>query len=360
MQNATEQILVWLPSPIGDAVLCTPALRAIRRQFESSKIIFLANPVIRQVLSPSDFNNTWLEYDNTNPLAVSKKLKTHKFTHAILLKNSFASALACFLARIPSRIGYARDGRGPLLTEKLHPPKSSPATFKPISMIDYYLAIASWLGADSGNRTLELLLDPEDRHSTQAKLPTLSARNGPLVILVPGTAGGHSKCWIPERFAKTADWLITNHNATVVISVAPNLTETKIAAQITEASSHKLINLADTDLTLGELKAMFSTADLVITNDTGPRHIAIALKRKVLTLLGPNDPAWTDIGYPHETKIVGKAFCAPCNKPVCKQKQHLCMQSITVEMLCRAAEKLLAEPRAANTEHKPPAPASRP
>lgn len=360
MQNATEQILIWLPSPIGDAVLCTPALRAIRRQFESSRIIFLANPVTRQVLSPSDFNNTWLKYTNTSTLAVSKKLKTHKFTHAILLKNSFASALACFLARIPSRIGYARDGRGPLLTEKLHPPKSSPATFKPISMIDYYLAVASWLGADTTDRTLQLRLDLKDIRNTKAKLPALSTRSGPLVIIVPGGAFGPSKCWSTERFAKTADWLITNHNATVVISVAPNPAETKIAAQITEASSHKLINLADTALTPGELKAMFSTADLVITNDTGPRHIAIALKRKVITLFGPNDPAWTDTDYTHETKIVGKAFCAPCNKPVCKQKQHLCMQSITVEMLCRAAEKLLAEPRAANTEHKPPASASRP
>jgi heptosyltransferase-2 len=86
-------------------------------------------------------------------------------------------------------------------------------------------------------------------------------------------------------------------------------------------------------------------ADLVISNDTGPRHIAIALKRKVITLFGPNDPAWTDTGYENEIKIVGDAPCAPCTKPVCKMSEHLCMQAITVDMVCNAAEKLLKNKR---------------
>ncbi len=133
-------ILVWLPSPMGDAVLCTPALRAIRQHFKSSQIAFFAKPAVREVLSPSSFNDIWLEQRDNNPFGIARKLGAHKFTHAILFKNSFASSLAVFLARIPSRIGYARDRRGVMLTDKLYPPKQHLGKFKPISMIDYYLA----------------------------------------------------------------------------------------------------------------------------------------------------------------------------------------------------------------------------
>ena len=86
-------------------------------------------------------------------------------------------------------------------------------------------------------------------------------------------------------------------------------------------------------------------ASLVITNDTGPRHIAGALKCKIITLFGPNNPAWTEADYQNEIQLIGKAPCVPCDKPVCKQKEHFCMQAITVEMVCEAAEKLLEKAR---------------
>jgi heptosyltransferase-2 len=104
---------------------------------------------------------------------------------------------------------------------------------------------------------------------------------------------------------------------------------------------HKLINLAACSISLGELKTLFAGSDLVISNDTGPRHIAIALRRKIVSLLGPNDPAWTDFGYENEIRIVGEAPCAPCDRPICKKSEHLCMQSITVDMVCDAAKRLL-------------------
>ena len=354
MQETENEILVWLPSPVGDAVLCTPALRAIRQHFKSSRITFFGKPVVRGVLSPGSFNDGWLEQQNDNPFAIAKMLKAHKFTQAILFKNSFASGLAVFLARVPSRIGYARDGRGLLLTDKLYPPKLPDGKFKPISMIDYYLAIASRLGADTANKNLELLIDQQDQESVKAKLPEVSKSEGPVIIIVPGAAAGPSKCWLSERFAQTADWLITNYNATVVISVAPTPVEEQIAKEICDSSKlslgaqrgnlkHKLINLAANPVSLGELKALFSRVDLVISNDTGPRHIAIALGRKIISLLGPNNPDWTNFGYENEIRIIGDAPCAPCDKPICKISEHLCMQAITVEMVCDAAKRLLED-----------------
>ncbi|MHC4111093.1 MAG: glycosyltransferase family 9 protein, partial [Planctomycetota bacterium] len=262
MQETENEILVWLSSPVGDAVLCTPALRAIRQHFKSSKITFLAKPVVRGVLSPGSFNDGWLEQRDDNPFAIAKMLKAHKFTHAILFKNSFASGLAIFLAGVKSRVGYARDGRGLLLTDKLDPPKSPDGKFKPISMIDYYLAISSRLGADTANKNLELSVDQQDQESVKAKLPEVAKSEGPVIIIVPGAAAGPSKCWLSERFAETADWLITNYNATVVISIAPTSVEEQIAKEICDSHrlslraqqnnlKDRLINLAARPVSLG-------------------------------------------------------------------------------------------------------------
>lgn len=330
---------------MGDAILCTPALRAIRKHFRSSKICFLANPVVRQILSPGIFNDEWIEQKERNPLAISNRLRRHKFSHAIVFKNSFASALAVFLARIPARIGYAREKRSFLLTDKLHPPKLPGGRFKPLPMVDYYLAIASRLGTNTTDRRIELPVESRAGERLMCKLPQLANPGGPVIVIVPGGAFGPSKCWPAARYARTADRLVEKYNATVVVSVAPAEAEIEIGRQICNTSSNSLMNIGDNPLNLAELKALFRIADLVITNDTGPRHIAIALQRKVVSLFGPNDPAWTDTDFEKEIQIVGNVPCAPCSKPNCKEKQHLCMESITVDMVCKAARELLEDDR---------------
>jgi heptosyltransferase-2 len=344
-QTKEDEILVWLPSPMGDAILCTPALRAIRKYFQAHKITFLATEVVRNVLSPCKFNDIWLELNDKNPFAIAKKLKEHKFLYAILFKNSFASAFAAYLAGIPWRIGYSREWRGFLLTEKLYPLKLHNGKFKPASMVEYYLAIARWLGCRNTKTNLELLIDPEDKQRLSDKLPQILNPDGPLIVIVPGGAFGPSKCWSSIKFAQTAGRLITKYNATVVISVAPESIERQIAKEICKSSKHKLINLAETPLSLGELKALFSITDLVISNDTGPRHIAVALGRKVITMFGPNNPIWTDTNYENEIQIIGNVHCAPCSKPKCNKSEHLCMESISVEMVCKAATELLENNR---------------
>ena len=101
MQNNKDEILIWLPSPIGDAVLCTPALRAIRKHFSSSQIAFFAKPLIREVLSPSGFNDIWLEQKGSNPFTIAGLLKERKFSQAILFKNSFLFIVFGDLLGIP-------------------------------------------------------------------------------------------------------------------------------------------------------------------------------------------------------------------------------------------------------------------
>jgi len=336
-----DKILVWLPSPMGDVILCTPALRAVRKRFPSKRIYFLASPMAKQLLSPCTFNNEWIDYTSGNVFMRARMLKKHNFSTAILFKNSFGSGLTVKLAGIPQRVGYSRDCRGLFLTEKIAPSKNAKGKFKPVSMIDYYLGITSWLGCQKNDISMELLLEEADTAELTKKMPNVFSTTSPLIILVPGGAFGPSKCWLPERFAQTADWLIENYQAMVGFSVAPNKQEKEIADRIVSSAKHKLYNLAHTPLTLGQLKSFFAQANLVITNDTGPRHIAIALGRKIISLFGPNNPDWTQTGYENEVQIVGTAECVPCGKPDCSQQEHLCMLSITTEMVCQAAEKML-------------------
>ncbi|MDD5011186.1 MAG: glycosyltransferase family 9 protein, partial [Phycisphaerae bacterium] len=224
-----QNILVWLPSPMGDAVMASPALRCIRNLFKSDKIFFCANDTVAKVLADSSFADEWITIKSRCPFAIARELKKYNFDSAILCKNSFASALAVFLAGIKTRIGYARDGRGVFLTEKLIPPKIGLFRYQPLSAVDYYLAIASWLGADISDRKLELSVSENDKKAVIEKFgEKLNGRN-PLVILVPGGAFGPSKIWPEERFAQTADFLTEKFAANVFVSVSPAKEEIQIA-----------------------------------------------------------------------------------------------------------------------------------
>lgn len=342
MNAMQSRILAYLPSPLGDSVLCTPALRALKRRFESDSITFLASPAIRETLSPCPFADHWIEPGGGNPLAVARLLKGHRFTHAVLFKNSLGSALSCFLAGIPNRIGYAREGRSLLLTHRLRPQRLPNGGFRPAPMVDYYLALPTVLGAETADRTLELHVNPTDAETVRTKLPEVFTGDDPVVVLVPGGAFGPSKCWPSDRFAQAADWLAQTYGARIVVSVAANDFERQIAEQICAAAKTAVVSLAERPVSLGQLKALLARADLVVANDTGPRHMAVALRRKIVTLFGPNDPAWTQTGYPHEIQLIGHAPCAPCHKPTCRRDEHTCMLDITVQRVCDAAQQLLS------------------
>ena len=144
-----------------------------------------------------------------------------------------------------------------------------------------------------------------------------------------------------EYYAQLADKLHETYQATIILSVAPVKEEITIAEQIRQKASSHPRHLGHTSLSGGELKALFDMADVVITNDTGPRHIAIALGKNVVSLFGPNNPAWTQTGHDKEIQIVGKAHCVPCDKPKCRQNRHLCMESITVEEVFKATAHFL-------------------
>lgn len=338
-----EKILVWLPSPMGDAILCTPALRAIREKFIGARIFFLGNRVVRDVLSPCSFNDEWIDSTGRGAIGLGVELKRYRFRCAILFKNSFSCGLGAFLSGAKRRVGYARDGRSFLLTDRIKPLRKAGEGLKPVPMIDYYLRIAEHLGCDVSDRRMELSVDEDDLQSVSGKLPSVLGGDGRVAILVPGGSFGPSKIWASVRYAEIARRLVDSYGAKVVVSVAPNELERNIAEDICKLSERELINLGEYGLSLGELKGLFADADVVVCNDTGPRHIAVALGRRVVSLFGPNDQRLTATGYADEIQIVGRGDCVPCNKPKCRMEEHVCMESISVDEVWAAVEKILRE-----------------
>jgi heptosyltransferase-2 len=337
----SQRLLIWLPSPLGDAIMATPALNAFRSNLPDVSITFLTSRFTREILSPSPFCDNWLDLKDSF-LGNYKQIKSGTYDSLILLKNSFSSALTAWLVKIPRRIGYASDMRAFLLTDPIDPFRNEQRKLMPVPMIDYYLRIARILAMTSDSKKTCLCVTAEQRESMLDKLPQLRSLDNPLVILVPGGAFGPSKLWPLDRYAELADRLHENYQATVLLSVAPARKEMDIAEAICEQTKSNPINLGKTPLDGGQFKALFNVANLVITNDTGPRHIAIGLDKPVVSLFGPNNPKWTQSWHEKEIQIFGWAPCVPCDKPVCRQKQHLCMESITVNEVFDAAAKFLS------------------
>ena len=341
--RTSKGILVWLPSPLGDAVLATPTLRALREYYRDHTIAFIATPTVRALLTPECFNDVWIDVPCRRlPIAAVRQTACDT---AVLLKNSFGAALAVFTAGVRRRVGYARDARRVLLSDAIAVPRDTNGRYRPEPMIDYYLRLADYLGCATTDRQLQIPLDPAADLTLGGKLPALGRPDCPVVVFVCGGAFGPSKCWPADRFAQLADRLVQAFGATVVLLVAPNAAEQAIAQQIVHHATQPVINVGDSPLTIGEAKALIAQAELVVTNDTGPRHIAIALQRPVITLFGPNDPAWTQTGYADEVQIIGQAPCVPCEKPHCRRDQHLCMESITVDTVYSAAVAILERVR---------------
>ena len=161
------------------------------------------------------------------------------------------------------------------------------------------------------------------------------------MILVPGGSFGASKWWPAERYAKLADRLIEDENCDVILSCAPDDWEKELARKIVGLASHRVINLAEEKFSICDLKELISRCGLMISNDTGPCHIAAAFERPLVTIFGATDPRWTATGYYKEVRLRAEVDCGPCQEPICGAGQHICMEAISVDDVFEAARQLL-------------------
>jgi heptosyltransferase-2 len=375
MSQATAQpvqrILVVQPSWVGDAVMATPTLRALRELYPDAHISYLLRRYVKPIYEGMPWADRLITYRTGKTRAKAGKgtfdlagrLRSGKFDLAILLPNSFKSALICKMAGIDRIIGYERDGRGFLLDDKLLPVKER-GKFVPSPILKYYLGLAHYLGSTHRNLKLELFVTESERRDAQdvfarcgldADLDRPAAARGaaPLIILNPGAQYGAAKCWLPEYFAQLADMFIERLGATVMISAAPK--ERPIVDAITRQMKHAAIDLPRAGTTLGAMKEIVRRCDLMVTNDTGPRHVAAAFDVPVVTVFGPTHPEWTEIYYAKERQVAVKVFCGPCQKKVCPL-DHRCMTRVTPGMVFATSMQLLPVSAATNTTTTPSPP----
>lgn len=345
-------ILIWLPNWIGDVVMATPLLAALRKQYEHSLIRCVGKPAVMNLLSGGTLTEGFIADETSGGLklpamlSLSRRIAEGNFDIAVLLPNSFRSAAIARLAGVRRIVGYSRDARGWLLSDRLSPKKNDAGGYIPVPMIEYYNAIGRVLGADATGIGMHLpLSDSDDR---QAGLELESAghdQSRPLVMLNPGAAFGSSKLWPAESFAAVGDLLTQRHGAQIIVNAAPS--EQAIAARVTAAMKCRpLMDFSTRTNTLGLLKGLLARCSLLITNDTGARHVGVAMGSAVVTVFGSTDPAWTTLDYPLERIVRTASPCAPCQKKICRLSgpgHHQCMRSISVDEVLSAGEELLRQ-----------------
>jgi heptosyltransferase-2 len=230
------------------------------------------------------------------------------------------------LARLvgsPVRLGQARDGRRGLLTQTV------PRADEIIYTACEYLNLVAALGAEDDDRGLELHADPA--HVAAVRETLEGAR---LIAVAPGAAFGPSKLWTAERYAAVIDRLAATSDVRFVLLTGPG--EEDVAAQVRAKATTPLLELQSTPPSIARLKAIVSQSDLLICNDTGPRHIAIAFGKPVVCIMGPTSPRYTESPWERGRVLRIDVDCGPCQKPTCAT-DHRCMTGIRVDAVVEAA-----------------------
>lgn len=348
-----ERILVRGTNWLGDAVMTLPALRRLRRSFPAAHVTLLATPRTTGLFSDAALVDEVLPYRRREEgvrafLQTAKLLRAQPFDLALLFQNAFEAALLSWLGGIPQRLGYAAQGRSPLLTARL---EHSPAHRNRHQIHDYLdlvlLAERLYLAEPPAPPTAAELL-PQLHASvaeTQAaaqllRQHSLDATPRPLVVLNAGATNSRAKCWPASYFAALADRLVASHRAQIVLIGAAS--ERANAAQVIEQmQTPAALNLAGAT-SLAELTGLLACCALLVSNDTGPAHIGAALGRPTLTLFGPtNEFETAPTGSRAELLRVDDIECARCMHRVCPI-DHRCMTRLTVEMVFARASRLLA------------------
>lgn len=348
-EDEPRSILIVLPTWVGDFVMATPFLRAVRERFSEAKITFLGEANLRELVDGGDWMDGWMEWPEKSrrtPLAgefrtMIRELRSQRFDWAILLPNSFRSAMAARLSGAKRRIGYDRDGRGWLLTDRVPLKNRVNGRYQPMPLVEYYADLGERIGCVRPDHRLRLYTTATDDRTIDVRLSALGlADRRPLVVISPGARYGAAKLWLPERFAAVADRLVEEHAATVVVTCGPG--EEALARSIAAAMVRRGIVFDDPRLSLGELKSLVARSDLMVCTDAGPRHIAKAFDVPVVTVFGPTHPEWTATAYPKERIARIDVDCGPCQQRVCPFGHHKCMTGVTVEAVYGACAELLS------------------
>jgi len=343
------KIMVRATNWVGDAVISLPALEALRERFPHTEIVLVAKPWVSELYSHHPAVNRQIVYDADGKHRGARRfrqlidaLRAEAFDAAILLQNAFHAAWMAWRARVPVRLGYARDGRAALLTDAIEVPPSAAYGHQAY----YYLQLlfrAGVIDKPEPARPIteaRLVLENAERAWAANHLRLLGLE-GPrfLVGLNPGAFFGPAKRWLPDRFAALADRLIGALHADVLIFGSP--AERPLAEQIARAMKHTPTIVAG-ETTLRQFMALLAQCRLVVTNDSGPMHLAAALGLAVVAIFGSSDERATGPMSSRARVVKHNVPCSPCLLRECPI-DFRCMMGLTVEDVYRAALELVKE-----------------
>lgn len=340
------KLALFLPNWIGDAVMATPALRALREGFRAAEIVGVMRPYVADVLTGLDLLDRTMLHEpkgtrhDRRGWQFVRQLRCERFDLAVLFPNSLRSGWLAWVSGAKRRVGFARDMRSWLLTDPLAP--KSRKTPNPV--IDEYLRLARHLGCDQPSRQMELAVTPADEQrltrfwSVQDERPTGRG----VVSLNPGGAFGAAKHWPTESFARLAQRLAREQGKTVLVLCGP--AERDEAREIARrADDRHVVSLAEEAPSLGLTKAAVKHSQLLVTTDSGPRHFAPPFGVPVVSLFGPTHIAWSHTYYAHEIALQIPIDCGPCQQRVCPLEHHRCMRDLCVDDVFDAARKVLEQ-----------------
>lgn len=329
------RILLIRLSSLGDVVLTTPAIRAVRAHFPDAYIAMLVakqsaevlreNPHLDEIIT---FDRLAKDKDTGEMLRIIRRLRERKFTRAIDLQRKFRTEVLMYCSGAAERVG-----KGRLCTVRVQEQGSKHATA-------HYFDLLHAIGIPAEDQRLELFLSESERADAATRLDTAGVSDvGLKVGFFPG-AGWKLREWMPERFAAIGDKLVERFNADVLIFGGQK--ETKLVQTVANLMKAPAIPFAG-DLQIRQLAACIEKCDLFLTNDTGPMHIAAAVGTPTVSLFGPgNHIRFQPLGTIHQM-IRHDVPCSPCKQFTDKCKDNICMKGISVDEVWESVSRALAK-----------------
>lgn len=347
--GAVERVLAVRLDNLGDVLVTSPALRAIKESLPRAELTLLASPVGAQIgrLNPfvdqvlryqAPWVDPWqqLPHDPEREQAAIAALRERRFDAAIIFtsfrQSPLPAAYLCYLAGIPLRLGATFDGAGSLLTTRVKQPE------RLIHEAERALELVGAVGLAASADQLVLRVPDAARAAVAPRIAPLRRPGAPLVVVHPGcTMPARTYPW--EQFAAAADLLAAELGAAVVFTGAPD--EAPLVEQIRGRMGQAAHSLAG-ELDIAGLAALIAAADLVVTNNTGPMHMAAAVGTPVVALFALTNPPeqWGPWRVPHR-RLSHEVPCRICYSRVCPT-DHACLREVSPAMVLSAARELLA------------------
>lgn len=337
--STPRHILVHLPNWLGDCAMATPALRTLRARFPEARITWAGRGPCIDLLEGLPWCDDVLPFAARSGLGAMRKAAQQLGSApdlGIALPHSARAAMFLWMCGCRERIGYDRGSRRFLLTKAV-PPYRENGRITPQYMVVEYETLLRPLGVEPDGRGLELQANAQLVAAWRAQLdPTR-----PVVAVAPGAAHGPAKRWPAPRFAAVINQLSARHNTECILFTGPGEEQTR--DEVVALTSAPLIQSSAVPGGVASLKAGISCCNLLVGNDSAPRHIAIAFGVPVVCVMGPTSPRYTESPWEKGQVLRVDVDCGPCQRPTCAT-DHRCMTAITPEAVAHAAGAWLGAP----------------